>query len=53
MEYIEGKKIKGYPNSVSLLGTEIILSQMKNNVAKIFIKDEFKGNGFFCIINSL
>ena len=50
MEYIEGKKIIDSPNSVSLRGTEIILDQMKNMICKIYIKDYFKGTGFFCKI---
>jgi len=50
MEYIEGKKIIDSPNSVSLRGTEIILDQMKNMLCKIYIKEDFKGTGFFCKI---
>ena len=50
MEYIEGKKLNDYPNSVSLKGTEIILDQMKNMICKIYIKEEFNGTGFFCKI---
>ena len=47
---IEGKKLNNCPNSVSLRTTEIILEQMKNTTYKIFIKDVFKGTGFFCKI---
>ena len=50
MEYVEGKSLTNYPNSISLKGTEIILEQMKSSVCKIYINQGFKCTGFFCKI---
>jgi len=44
------KLLKNYPTPISVNKTEIILDQMKYNVAKIYTKNGEKGTGFFCWI---
>ena len=44
------KLLKNYPTPISVNKTEIILEQMKYNVAKIYCKNGEKGTGFFCDI---
>ena len=42
------KYIEDYPIPITLEGTEIILSQMKSSVCKIYLDNGNKGTGFFC-----
>ena len=50
MSEIKEKKLKNYPEMVSLESTEIIANQMRKNIFKICLKDGSKGTGFFCKI---
>ena len=50
MSEIKEKKLKIYPEMVSLESTEIIANQMRKNIFKICLKDGSKGTGFFCKI---
>ena len=42
------KYIEDYPIPITLESTEIILSQMKSSVCKIYLDNGNKGTGFFC-----
>ena len=44
------KYIEDYPIPITLESTEIILSQMKSSVCKIYLDNGNKGTGFFCKI---
>ena len=50
MNEIKERKIKDYPEAVTLKSTKIILKQMEKNICKILINDRSKGTGFFCKI---
>jgi V8-like Glu-specific endopeptidase len=50
MSGIKEKKLRNYPEIVSLEVTEKIINQMKENICKIYLKDGSKGTGFFCKI---
>ena len=43
--------LEKYPRPISIEGTKKILSQMENNICKIYKNDGGKGTGFFCNIN--
>ena len=47
---IKEKFIEDYPIPITLESTEIILSQMKSSVCKIYLDNGNKGTGFFCKI---
>ena len=47
---IKEKYIEDYPIPITLESTEIILSQMKSSVCKIYLDNGNKGTGFFCKI---
>ena len=47
MNGIKEKKLNNYPEIVSLESTEIIINQMKSNIAKIYLNDGSKGKDFF------
>ena len=47
---IKEKYIEDYPIPITLKSTEIILSQMKLSVCKIYLDNGNKGTGFFCKI---
>ncbi len=47
---IEEKYLEYYPISISSEWTEIILSQMKKCICKIYMDNGSKGTGFFCKI---
>jgi hypothetical protein len=47
---IKEKYIEDYPIPITLEITEIILSQMKSSVCKIYLDNGNKGTGFFCKI---
>ena len=49
MNEIKEKRIKDYPEAVTLKSTKIILKQMEKNICKI-LNDRNKGTGFFCKI---
>ena len=42
------KYLEDYPSIISAKKTEIILSQMKKNICKLYMDDGSKGTGFFC-----
>ena len=50
MSEIKEKKLKDYPEMVSLKSAEIIIDQMKKNICNIILDDGSKGTGFFCKI---
>lgn len=50
MKTIQEKKIKNFPEPVSISGTRTILNQLINCICKIKIKG-VNGTGFFCSIN--
>jgi len=50
MSGIKEKKLKNYPEMVSLESTEIITNQMKKSIFKVCMNNETKGTGFFCKI---
>ena len=43
-------QIEDYPKPVAMETMEIILSQMKNSICKIYNREDGKGSGFFCMI---
>ena len=47
---IKENNLNDYPNIITSENTEIILTQMKKNICKIYMDDGFKGTGFFCKI---
>ena len=47
---IKEKYLEDYPTPITSEGTEIILSQMRKNICKIYMNDGSKGTGFFCKI---
>ena len=47
---IKEKDLTDYPGITSLESTEIIISQIKNNICKIYLDNGSKGTGFFCKI---
>jgi len=49
-EIIEEENLNDYPDIITSENTEIILSQMKKNICKIYMDDGSKGTGFFCKI---
>ena len=49
-ETIEEENLEDYPDIITSEKTEIILSQMKKNICKIYMDDGSKGTGFFCKI---
>ena len=49
-ETIKEKYINDYPKIISSERMEIILSQMKKNICKIYMDNGSKGTGFFCKI---
>ena len=50
MNKIKERRIKDYPESVTLKSTKIIIGQMEKNICKIILNDGSKGTGFFCKI---
>ena len=47
---IKEKYLEDYPTPITSEGTEIILSQMRKNICKIYMNNGNKGTGFFCKI---
>ena len=47
---IKEKDLADYPGITSLESTEIIISQIQNNICKIYLDNGSKGTGFFCKI---
>ena len=50
MREIKERRIKDYPEAVTLKSTKIITQQMEKNICKILSNDGSKGTGFFCKI---
>ena len=50
VETIKEKYLNNHPKIISSESTEIILSQMKKNICKIYMSNGSKGTGFFCKI---
>ena len=51
MSEIKERRIKDYPEAVTLKSTKIITQQMEKNICKILSNDGSKGTGFFCIFH--
>ena len=47
---IKEKNLDDFPNIITSEKTEIILTQMKKNICKIYMNNGSKGTGFFCKI---
>lgn len=47
---IKEKDLTDYPGITTLESTEIIISQIQNNICKIYLNNGSKGTGFFCKI---
>ena len=45
---IKEKNMEDYPIAITAESTEVILSQMKKSICKIYMDDGTKGTGFFC-----
>lgn len=45
---IKEKLIEDYPIPITAEGTDIILSQMRKSICKIYMDNGIKGTGFFC-----
>jgi len=45
-------RIENYPRPITIEGSKKIISQMENNICKIYKKDGGKATGFFCKISS-